>query len=126
MKFPYDSNYQPPFPAVQVALYNREEELRTSAVSALLDSGADASLVPIVFLRDIVAPALMDTRIRSHWGEWRAAQLFVVDVEIENIKLPGIFVVGDEQGDEIVLGRDVLNKLRIFLDGPARIVEIEP
>ena len=40
--------------------------------------------------------------------------------------LPGIFVVGDEQGDEIVLGRDVLNKLRIFLDGPARIVEIEP
>ncbi len=126
MKFPYDSNYQPPFPAVQVALYNREEGLRTSAMNALLDSGADASLVPIVFLRDIVAPALMDTRIRSHWGEWRAAQLFVVDVEIENIKLPGIFVVGDEQGDEIVLGRDVLNKLRIFLDGLARIVEIEP
>jgi predicted aspartyl protease len=125
MKFPYDSHYQPPFPAVQVALHNREEGLRTSSMNALLDSGADASLVPIVFLREVIAPVLTDTRIRSHWGEWRAAQLFVVDVEIENIKLPGIFVVGDEQGDEIVLGRDVLNKLRIFLDGPARVVEIE-
>ena len=126
MKFPYDSNYQPPFPAVQVALHNREEGLQTSARSALLDSGADASLVPIVFLREIVAPALTDTRIRSHWGEWRLAQLFVVDVEIEDIMLPGIFVVGDEQGDEIVLGRDVLNKMRIFLDGPAGIADIKP
>jgi len=27
-------------------------------------------------------------------------------------------VVGDEQGNEIVLGRNVLNKLRLLLNGP--------
>jgi hypothetical protein len=33
-------------------------------------------------------------------------------------------VVGDEQGEEIVLGRNVLNRLRLLLDGPSRLTEI--
>jgi len=48
----------------------------------------------------------------------------VVDLELDGLRLPSIFVVGDEQGDEIVLGRNVLNKLRLFLDGPANLTEI--
>jgi predicted aspartyl protease len=98
--------------------------LRTTAENALLDTGSDGSPVPIVFLRQIFAPALTDTRIRSHWGEWRPAQLFVVDVELDGLRLPGVFVVGDEQGDEIVLGRNVLNKLRLLLNGPANLTDI--
>lgn len=52
------------------------------------------------------------------------AQLFVVDLELGNLRLPDVFVVGDEQGDEIVLGRNILNKLRILLDGPANLTDI--
>jgi predicted aspartyl protease len=123
MKHPYDDSYQPPFPALQVILYNTEEGLHASE-KALLDTGSDGSLVPIAYLRQIFAPALADTRIRSHWGEWRSAQLFVVDLEINGLRLPGVFVVGDEQGEDIMLGRNVLNKLRILLDGPANLAEI--
>ncbi len=124
MKYPYDTSYQPPFPVARVILYNSEEGLRTAPKNALLDTGSDGSLVPIAYLRQIFAPALTDTRIRSHWGEWRSAQLFVVDLELDNLRLPGVFVVGDEQGDEIVLGRNVLNKLRLVLDGPANLTDI--
>jgi predicted aspartyl protease len=90
----------------------------------LLDTGSDGTLVPITYLRRILAPVLTNTRIRSHWGEWRPVQLFVVDVVIDGLRLPGIFVVGDEQGDEIVLGRDVLNRLRLLLDGPAQTTDV--
>jgi len=124
MKCPYDTSYQPPFPVVRVVFHNSEEGLRTAAENALLDTGSDGSLVPIAYLRQVFAPALTDTRIRSHWGEWRSAQLFVVDIELDGLRLPGVFVVGDEQGDEIVLGRNVLNKLRLLLDGPANVTEI--
>jgi len=48
----------------------------------------------------------------------------VIDLELGDLRLPGVFVVGDEQGDEIVLGRNVLNKLRLLLDGPANITNI--
>ena len=124
MRFPYDDRYQPPLPVVRVVLHNNEEGLRTDAENAMLDTGSDGSLIPISHLLKIYAPALIDTRLRSHWGEWREAQLFVVDIDIDGLRLPGIFVVGDEQGDEIVLGRNVLNRLRLLLDGPARLAEL--
>jgi len=124
MKYPYDASYQPPFPVVRAVLYNSEEGLRTAPEKALLDTGSDGSLVPITYLRQILAPALTDIHIRSHWGELRSAQLFVIDLELGDLRLPGVFVVGDEQGDEIVLGRNVLNKLRLLLDGPANITDI--
>ncbi len=124
MKHPYDSTYQPPFPAIRVVISNSEEGLRTEPKTALLDTGSDGSLVPIALLAQILAPALTDVRIRSHWGEWRSAQLFLVDLELNSLTLPGIFVVGDEQGDEVVLGRNVLNKLRLLLDGPANTTEL--
>ena len=126
MKYPYDVRYRPPFPVMRVVLHNAEEGLRTEPENALLDTGSDGSLVPIAYLRQILAPVVTDTNIRSHWGEWRPAQLFVVDVELDGLKLPGLFVVGDEIGSEIVLGRNVLNKLRLILDGPAHLTEMPP
>ena len=124
MKYPYDTTYEPPLPGAPVVLRNSEEGLRTEQVQALFGTGSDGSLVPIAFLAEILAPPMADTHIRSHWGEWRAAQLFAVDIELGNLRLPGAFVVGDEQGKEIVLGRNVLNKLRLLLDGPAEQSDI--
>jgi predicted aspartyl protease len=125
--FSHDSTYDPPFPAIEVVLRNPEEGLSTSATMALLDTGADGTLAPLSLLRDILAPPLIDTRIRSHWGEWRDVQLFAAEIVIQdlNLTLPGVFVVGDEVGDEVILGRNVINKLRIIVDGPQQITEIQ-
>ena len=80
---------------------------------------------PSLIFDRYLLPPFTDARIRSHWREWRSAQLFVVDLKLDGgLRLPGVFVVGDEQGDEIVLGRNVLNKLRLLLDGPANVTEV--
>jgi hypothetical protein len=47
-----------------------------------------------------------------------------VDVHIGELLLPGIEVVGDEASNQIVLGRDVLNQLRVVLDGPNETTEV--
>jgi hypothetical protein len=62
--------------------------------------------------------------MRSQWGERRRVLLFLVDVQIGEVTLPGIEVVGDELSDEVILGRDVMNRLRILLDGPAGITTV--
>ena len=95
MRHPYDTNYQPPFPALSVVLVNSEEGLRTTEQHALVDTGSDGTLVSMALLADILAPVLTETRIRSHWGEWRSVQLFLVDIELDGLTLPGVFVVID-------------------------------
>ncbi len=117
--FPYDESYYPPFPALPVVIQNSEIGAQTAVIPALLDSGADGTMVPLPYLRDIQAPVLQETRIRSHWGEWRTVTMFLVDIKIGGLTLAGVFVVGDESGGDIVLGRNVLSKIRLELDGPA-------
>ena len=61
---------------------------------------------------------------RSHWGERRRVILYLVDIRVGSLTLPGLEVVGDDLGNEILLGRDVLNRLRLLLDGPAEISKL--
>ncbi|MEW5868472.1 MAG: hypothetical protein AB1894_04295 [Chloroflexota bacterium] len=125
MKSAYRQDYQPAFSAVEIILANREEGLRSDLLSALLDSGSDGTLVPIAYLKDLLVAPLHDAFIRSHWGERRSVQLFLVDLEIGETRLPGVFVIGDDQGGEIVLGRNVLNKLVVLMDGLAEQVSLQ-
>jgi len=62
--------------------------------------------------------------LRSQWGERRVVYLYLVDLQIDATTFPGIYVVGDELGQESVLGRNVLNRLRLLLDGPAALTQI--
>jgi predicted aspartyl protease len=88
-----------------------------------VDTGADGTLVPQSLVDEIGAPFVDDVRVRSHWGEWRNMQLFTVDIGIGGLRLPAVEVAGDDRGQEIVLGRNILNRLRLLLDGPAGQVE---
>lgn len=123
-RFAYDKAYNPPIPSLPVIIYNEDAGLHTSRLNALVDTGADGTLIPILYLRHVQAYPVAEAFLRSHWGERRRVHLFRVDLRIDDIALPGVTVVGDEQGQEIVLDRDILNKLRLFLDGPAHEIEV--
>ena len=119
MSHPYLTTYYPPMPALQVRLGYPEKALTLGPLEAIVDTGADGTLVPQSLIDELEAPFVDDVRVRSHWGEWRNMQLFTVDVGIESLRLPAVEVAGDDWGQEIVLGRNVLNRLRLLLDGPA-------
>jgi len=114
----YDEAYLPPAPMLKLYLITPEWGLRSEFVSAMVDTGADGTLVPIEYLHTIQATAEGHGRLRSQWGEPRLVNLYLVDLEIEGFTLPGIWVIGDDTGQEIVLGRNVLNRLKLLLDGP--------
>lgn len=124
MKQAYDSAYTPSAPVLPIQLIAPEWELQTDFLLAIVDTGADGTLVPIEHLKHINAAIAGQTGLRSQWGELRVANLYLVDIKINNFVLPGVWVVGDKVGKEIVLGRNVLNRLQLLLDGPSEIIEV--
>jgi hypothetical protein len=123
MKQSYNQDYSPPIPILEVRISTPEWELYTELLQAIVDTGADGTLVPIEHLQKIEASIEGQCGLRSQWGERQLVNLYLVDVEVGQLTLPGLWVVGDEVGDEVVLGRNVLNHLRLLLDGPAETID---
>lgn len=103
MRYHYDTSLFPPSPIIEIACINVAEGLRTESLTALVDTGADATIVPLHFLHEIDAPQTVVQWLRSHWGERRQVFLYLVDVTVGNVILPGIEVVGDPFGSETIL-----------------------
>jgi predicted aspartyl protease len=96
MPYPFDAQFVLPFPQLPVVIRKIASTDTTSEITALLDTGADATLVPKSFLEQIHADELYATRIRSHWGEWRAVTVYVVDLVVAGENLPAIEIIADE------------------------------
>lgn len=115
---PYNTTFDPPAPFLTVRISRINLDEPTLTVDCLVDSGADVSLIPQQLADDLnLAPA--DAMIVEGFsGEQQQLPLFAVTMVIENTHLIDLEVVAYPTAYAI-LGRDVLNRLRILLDGPA-------
>jgi len=124
--FPYSQEYTPSAPVVQVELTALEEGRPIGPYTALVDTGADGTFVPTHLLEELGTVPTYLTTVRSHLGEKaHQAEIHRVDLILfGNVRLPGIEVVSDDWGDQIVIGRNVLNKLRVHLNGPNQEIQV--
>lgn len=119
----YDLRFFPPAPVLPVVFVALPHEAKSVEVLGFLDTGADATIVPKRLLQSIQARPLMSRHVRSYIGEQRVVRTYAVDVIVGGITLPAIEVIGDDV-QEPLLGRDVLNRLRVILDGPRQKIEV--
>jgi predicted aspartyl protease len=126
MKTPYSKDYNPPAPILPVSLAAPEEAPQIGPLMALVDTGADGTFIPTAFLEQLDAPIEYTTNVRTHIGE-RLRRVFIhqIDLLINSIRLPNVEVISDDWGSEIIIGRNVLNKLELLLDGPQQITRLE-
>lgn len=126
MKTPYSYDYTPPAPILLVGLAAPEQAPQVSLQPALIDTGADGTFVPTALLERLQVPVIYATNVRSHLGQdVRRVPVHRVDILLDSVRVPGVEVVSDDWGDEIILGRNALNKLQLFLDGPHQITRLE-
>jgi len=123
MKFPFNQSFSPPMPVLVVTLRNEHKGLSTGSLDALVDTGVDGTVVPAAYLKDIGAPVIGRARLHSHLG-MRHVILHIADVQIAELVLPGVVIAADREGKELILGRDVLNHLRLLVDGPAQVTQV--
>ncbi len=124
-RHPFDAGYTPPAPVLPITLIGPDGD-RTEVLNALADTGADVSLVPTAHLRQIAAPVAAEAMVRTPWGERHPVIVYLADILVTGTLLPSVYVIGDDLGSEVILGRDVLNRLRLFIDGPAGYTEVLP
>lgn len=124
MSHPFDANYTPPFPILPVVARNAENNRSTLILTAYLDTGADGTLLPFQYLRTLEITKMYPMRLRSHWGEARIVYVYTVDLEVAGYNFPGVEVIADDKGKEVLLGRNLLNRLILLFDGPRNQTDV--
>jgi hypothetical protein len=124
MSHTYSRQHVPPMPALQVRLHSSASDLTSDPLVALLDTGADATIIPMHYLLEIDAEETAPGWLRGVTGERTPVGLYFADIHIQQITCPGIRVVGSTTETAILLGRDVLNRLPLFLDGPQQQADL--
>ena len=122
-EYPYDTTYDPPIPVCNVTLTAPATGYSVE-LTAIVDTGADGTIVPVHHLGEIGARRAIEANLRSQWGERRSVFLYLIDLQVGESTLSGIYVIGDELGQETVLGRNILNHLWLSLDGPAELMQL--
>ena len=125
ISFDYERDYEggsaAPVVELRVLAIGRREG---AVVRALVDSGAEATVLPLDVLAEVSAEQVGRARLR--WGNapGQPYDVYLVVLEIGPYRLPGVRVLADRRFGEAVIGRDVLNQLVVTLNGPGLTVEI--
>ena len=117
--FPYSRQFEPPAPVVEITLRARGEH----TLLVLIDTGADASMLPIAALR-ANARFVEKHRIIPVFGRAYTVDLYAVDIYLAGFQIPAVEVVALMGNDEPLIGRDVLNHLIVTLDGIGSVTEV--
>lgn len=118
-KLRYSTEYDPPAPVVPVRLGSPSGGAGALVV-ALIDTGADVTVMPLAVVQNLALPVVATTRIAGVVGATRAnvhAGILEVAGTSKMIELVAL-------GAEGILGRDVTNHWVLSLDGPRRALEI--
>ena len=118
----YDSTlFNPPAPLALVTLRNRGTGEALPEVPMLLDSGADVTLIPQASVTSLGLVALPDKRYELIGYDGNASFAQVVQLELVFCQktFRRQFLIIDQAWG--ILGRNVLNAVRLLFDGPRLI-----
>jgi len=122
---PYaETQYALPIPILPVLIGHPEDTPWLGPIESIVDTGADITLFPLEWVSRVHAPSVLDGRIRNVSGSYSTVTFFVVSLQIQDIRFSEVQIASADSIDEVILGRNVLNKLPLFLDGPKLQTEI--
>ncbi len=121
--YEYNSDYNPAMPIVEIEI-GRGLANPSLNLKALVDSGADATIIPTDYLQEIGARRSRKMWMRGTAGGRVLVDLYQISLQLGPLAQTLLEVVGDTQNSEVIVGRDVLNDLTVTLNGPGSSVEI--
>jgi hypothetical protein len=121
--FEYDRNYSPVAPAAEIEIMGSKERPSVK-IHALIDSGADATMIPTRHLREVRARKGRKVWLRGVTQHRIPIEQYWIWLRIGKFSPVQLQVVSDPVGEEAILGRDVLNQFIVTLNGLASTVEI--
>ena len=118
----YDSRFYPAIPIVEIQV-RRHANQSPIVLVALVDSGADNTMIPKSYLRRLKARKSATTWLIDAMGGRHEVDLYKIAVQIGTHRPVYVDAIAVER-EEIIVGRDVLNVFVITLNAPAHTVEV--
>lgn len=121
----YDStNYDPAAPIVELGVAKPGLQSPSLQLLALVDSGADATMLPINVLQNVQARYMTTRQMRGVSGHPIVVEMYLTTLFIGTFAFSGIEVIAGSENSEAIVGRDVLNQMIVTLNGLASSVEM--
>lgn len=116
--------YDPPMPVLEVGISRPGVSAPSATIEAVVDTGADGTLIPRDILEQVGAAFVDRAYLRGITGQRQPVNLYLVTLHLGPSRIPGVRAVALSPGDTAILGRDVLNQLDLGLIGTAGVTEV--
>ena len=120
----YDASFNPPAPIADVIVVHPVTGTSSGALRGKLDSGADVTVIPEMLVAQLSLNPKGYTWTRSYDGTYSRRLLYYVRIVVEGFRLPTVRCIAVNRSD-VLLGRNVLNRFIITLDGKHLTFELK-
>ena len=122
--YDYDTSQNPSMPVIEVRLTNPETGKQSDTLLAIIDSGADSSIMPERYLTQIGVSPQRKVRMTGVMGISSYVNAYLVGMDLGPFRLNAVKVLSPKKEKEALIGRDILNRFIVTLNGLASATEI--
>lgn len=119
-RFPYDRSRSPAAPVLPITL-GRSGAAGKAAALAIVDTGAELSVVPDRLARNLRLPVVSEATVQGVTGS-RRVRIYGAALEINGVTIP---IEAAGIGTHTLIGRDVINRWTLVLRGPAQLLDLD-
>ncbi len=120
----YDTSTQPPAPFIEFEVVSPQDPTQRHSAQALLDTGAEVSVLPAEILTTLQIPKASNMSVESWDGSPTLVTTYIVTLGIADARLDSFEVVAAPM-PYAILGRDVLNHFILTLNGKDLTFELQ-
>jgi hypothetical protein len=124
IRYRYLTALEPPAPFVNVTLRCPATGREQAGLPAQIDSAADRTVVPDTIIGALQLAQDGRAVFKGFGSQLVELPLYLVAVVVHDLPPVLTRVALGEHEPYVLLGRDILNRLRLLLDGPQLILEI--
>jgi hypothetical protein len=119
----YDTNQGRPAPMVEIGVASVSSRKRRQTIKALVDTGSDITAIPQPLAAGLHLTPISRVEIEDLAAERATVLSYAVQLAVAGVVIPRLEVVLTNL-DHAILGRDVLSRFYISLNGPALTLEL--
>jgi predicted aspartyl protease len=102
-----------------------DDRISSVEYPAQLDTAADLSVVPWRIVEELQLDQLGEIEALGFGGHLMTMPTFLVQIQLRGLAPQVVEVLASAEEPYVLLGRDVLNRFRVTLDGRNLVLEIE-
>lgn len=125
IRYQYNQQTTPPAPFVHVTLSCPETAQAMGDLPAQVDSAADRCVIPSRIVQALGLVPLDELPVAGFGGQVLLVPTYRVALALRGLPPMDIEVLAHPEEPYVLLGRDVLNRHRILLDGPQLTLTID-